>query len=125
MASEASLSLACASGPAGAGRVHDAMRQVVVEQPQGHRLQRLRHGRDLGEDVNAVLILLNHALQAPCLTFDPAQPFELGVLARMVKVAVLMASSTGACGGGHLGGRTVFRAHHLPPTKLLTGTLPP
>jgi hypothetical protein len=46
------------------------MRQVVVEELQRHRLQGPVHGRDLSQDVDAVGVLLDHALQAPDLPFD-------------------------------------------------------
>jgi hypothetical protein len=32
--------------------------------------------RDLGEDVDAVVVLLHHALQAANLAFDPSQAAE-------------------------------------------------
>jgi hypothetical protein len=35
--------------------------------------------RDLGEDVGAIAILLDHALQAPYLALDPAQTLEIPV----------------------------------------------
>ena len=80
MASDASFSLTSASGPPLARGVDDAVRQVLVEQPERHRLQRLGHRGDLGEDVDAVLLLLDHPLQAADLALDAAQALEVVVL---------------------------------------------
>src|SRR5204862_2691403 len=68
-------------GPA-AGRdgVGDAMGQVIVEQFDGDRLQRLGGGRDLVEDLDAVLVLVDHALKAADLTLDPAEALLHGLL---------------------------------------------
>src|SRR3954447_13186279 len=77
-------------GAPGSGRVDDTVGQVLIEQPQSHRLQRLRHRRDLGEDVDAVLLVLDHPLQAAGLPLDAAQPLEVVVLALGRDVAVLM-----------------------------------
>src|SRR5215475_14978563 len=57
-----------------------AVGQVLLEQLQGEGLQRLRGGRDLSEDVDAVLVLVYHPLQAADLALDPAQPLEVAVL---------------------------------------------
>src|SRR4051794_10616338 len=54
---------------------------MLVEQADRHRLQRLRGRRDLGEDVDAVLVVLHHALEPADLTLDPAQPLDVSVLA--------------------------------------------
>src|SRR3712207_5423812 len=48
----------------GLGGLDDAVRQVLLDQAEGDRLQRLRHRRDLREDVDAVLLVLDHPLQA-------------------------------------------------------------
>ena len=88
MASEASLSFTSASRPALARGVDDAVGQVLVEQAERDGLERLGHRGDLGEDVDAVLLLLDHPLQAAGLALDPAQPLEVVVLG--VEVAVLV-----------------------------------
>src|SRR5688500_6640462 len=62
------------------------MAHVLLEQAQCDRLECLRHRGDLGEDVDAVLLVLDHALQAAGLALDAAQPLEVVVLA--VDVAV-------------------------------------
>src|SRR4051812_41268218 len=72
----------------GTGGVHDAGAQVLLEQAEGHRLQRLGHRRDLGEDVDAVLLVLDHPLQPAGLALDAAQPLEVVVLAADVAVLV-------------------------------------
>ena len=69
---------------AAAHGVADAVRQVVVEQPQRDRLQGLRHRRDLRQDVDAVLVLLDHPLQTARLPLDPSQSLEDVVLRGLV-----------------------------------------
>ena len=55
-------------------RVHHAMLGMVSEQLQRDALER-RPGRvDLGEDVDAVAILLHHFLNTANLTFDAPEP---------------------------------------------------
>src|SRR4051794_2517750 len=75
-------------GASGPRRLDDAVAEVLLEQPQRDGLQCLGHRRDLGEDVDAVLLVLDHPLQAAGLALDAAQPLEVLVLA--VDVAVLM-----------------------------------
>ncbi len=55
-------------------RVGDAVRKVLVEQLEGDGLQRPGRRRDLGQYVDAVRVVVDHALHAPYLTFDAAQP---------------------------------------------------
>src|SRR3954464_15349344 len=76
-------------GVAGAGGVHDAVVHVLLEQAQRDGLQGLRHRRDLGEDVDAVLLVLHHPLQPAGLALDAPQPLEVVVLAVDVAVLVL------------------------------------
>ena len=54
-------------------RLGDAVAEVLLKQAERDRLQGLSGGRDLGEDVDAVLVLVDHPLQAADLAFDPAQ----------------------------------------------------
>src|SRR5688500_19402311 len=68
------------------------MAHVLLEQAQCDRLECLRHRGDLGEDVDAVLLVLDHALQTAGLALDTAQPLEVVVLA--VDVAVLLVVGT-------------------------------
>src|SRR4051812_5310990 len=75
--------------PTAGGRGLDqAVAHVLLEQAEGDRLESLRHGRDLGKDVDAVLLVLDHPLQTAGLALDPPQALEVVVLA--VDVAVLM-----------------------------------
>src|SRR5215207_916319 len=68
------------------GRLDHAVGEVLLEQLEGEGLQRLGGSRDLGEDVDAVLVLLDHPLQAADLALDTAQALEVAVLARGVAV---------------------------------------
>src|SRR5262245_7462898 len=57
-----------------------AVGQVFLKKLQREGLQGLRGRGDLSEDVDAVLVLLDHALQAPDLALDAAQSLEVTVL---------------------------------------------
>src|SRR3954453_14973054 len=83
-------------GAAGHGGGDDARTQVLLEQAERDRLQRLRHRRDLGEDVDAVLLVLDHALQAAGLALDPPEALEVVVLAVDVAVLVVVDGRLGA-----------------------------
>src|SRR3954471_16799792 len=48
--------------------------QVRVEQLERDGLEGLRRGRDLGEHIDAVGVLVAHALHAPPLALAPPQP---------------------------------------------------
>ena len=52
------------------------MAHVGVEQAQADAVEGAAHGGDLGEDVDAVPLLLDHPRQAARLALDPAQPVE-------------------------------------------------
>src|SRR5450759_1265403 len=58
-------------------RVLDAGTEVVVEEREGERLECLGDRGDLGEDVDAVLVVRDHLLQAADLALDAAQPVEV------------------------------------------------
>src|SRR5512132_4613988 len=62
-------------GVAVAGRyaVPDTVAQVPIQQGDGHALERLVHGADLGQYIDAVGVLVDQPLQAPYLALDPAQ----------------------------------------------------
>src|SRR5215213_5137652 len=62
------------------GRLYNAVVQVLIEQAQGNRPQRARHRRDLGQDVDAILLVFHHLLEASGLTLDAPQTIEIGVL---------------------------------------------
>ena len=55
---------------------------------QAHGMQCLGDGGDLGEDVDAVFVLVNHPGDAADLPFDPLEPAEVRVL--VGRVAVLL-----------------------------------
>src|SRR3954454_9786928 len=51
-----------------------AVADVLVQQPQGDLVERRLGGLDLGEDVDAVALLLDHPRDAPDLPLDPGEP---------------------------------------------------
>src|SRR5699024_3760447 len=67
-----------------AGGVDDAVADVVLEQAEADPLQRLGRRRDLGEDVDAVRVVLDHARYAPYLALDALEPREVLLLASAV-----------------------------------------
>jgi hypothetical protein len=65
---------------AGSDRILDAVRDMIAQDflfgpPQGGA-----HGRDLGDDIDAVAVVLDHAGEAADLPLDPLQPLEAGCL---------------------------------------------
>src|SRR5690606_22553599 len=54
----------------------DAAARMVFQQDEADLVQRGPHGRNLDEDVHAVLVLFHHALYAPHLSLDAAQALE-------------------------------------------------
>src|SRR5699024_658462 len=64
-----------------------AVAEVLLEQAERDGLQRPGHRGDLREDVDAVLVLLDHPLQTAGLPLDAAQPLEVRLL--VVGVSVL------------------------------------
>src|SRR5690625_735104 len=68
--------------------VDHAVAHVILEQSHGNPFQGFGQRRDLGEDVDAVPVLLHHPVDAPGLAFDPAQPREVAVLIQNVAVVV-------------------------------------
>src|SRR5690606_35676453 len=95
------------------GRVGDAVAQVLLQQLQGEGLQGLGGGGHLGEYVDAVDVLVDHALQAADLSLDAAQAFEVFLLLVVVAVdpAVVVGDDVrrpvlgGGRSGAGLGGR--------------------
>src|SRR5690606_12184909 len=69
-----------------ADRLGHAVPDVILEQAEGHRLERTGHRGDLGEDVDAVGVLFDHPLKPSDLPLDPAQAHEIGLLVRAVPV---------------------------------------
>src|SRR5687768_1917510 len=72
--------------PAPAGSVSDAMRQVIFEELHGDLLQRALRGGYLGEDVDAVDVLIHHPLHTTDLAFDLSQTRFQVVLVLVVAV---------------------------------------
>ena len=60
--------------------MHQAVAHVLIQQTQGHGLKRLGRGADLGQDVDAVLVLLDHPRDPPDLPLDAGQSLEMCVL---------------------------------------------
>src|ERR1700680_4201548 len=57
---------------AGVERMGGAVRKMIAHQGVGHGAQRLLRRGDLSENVRAVAIVLNHALDSANLSFNPA-----------------------------------------------------
>src|SRR5579862_4417708 len=74
-------------GAARRHRVTDAVVEVVAEELDRDGLQRPGGRGDLGQDVDAVHIILNHALETPHLTLDAAEAAQDRVL--LSRVATL------------------------------------
>ena len=72
--------------PAELGRIEDAVPEVVIEESEGDAFQRLGDGRDLGEDVDAVLFLIDHAVNASGLAFDAFEPSQIFALVTDIAV---------------------------------------
>ena len=72
----------------GRERVRDAVLDVLVEQLERDALERVRHGGDLREDVDAVALVLDHPLDPADLALDAVQPLDERVLVRDVAVLV-------------------------------------
>src|SRR6478609_10407000 len=62
------------------------MAEVILEKTHGDGLERARQGADLGEDVDAVLLVLHHPMDAAGLTLDPLEAVEVLVLVGDVPV---------------------------------------
>jgi hypothetical protein len=77
-----------------------AVAEVVFQEPERDRLQCPGDRRDLRENVNAVLILVNHPLQAAHLPFDAAQSPEVPDLVTGVAVQLALRSSWPTPGDG-------------------------
>src|SRR5688572_18266635 len=61
---------------AGSDRVLDAMRDVVAQDLLLDPAQRRAHRRNLGDDVDTVTVLLDHAREAAHLSLDALEPVE-------------------------------------------------
>ena len=72
-----------------------AVTRVIVEQPEGDLVEGGLHGGDLGEHVDAVAVVLDHALDAADLALDPGEAVEELRLGRRV------AAGWGGSGAAH------------------------
>ena len=86
MALEASSILLSASVRLRRQRGRTQWLEVFAEQAESDRLQRARHRGHLGQDIDAVLLLLDHLLQAAGLPLDAAQSLKVVVLVGNVAV---------------------------------------
>jgi len=84
----------------GAGGVDDAVFQVVVEEAERDALKGGGKRGDLGKDVDAVLLFIDHAVQATGLALDALERGKVAVLvADVAVVGVIGGRNVG--GGGH------------------------
>ena len=84
------------TGPRG---VDDAVREMVLEQPDGDSLQGALGGGDLGQDIDAVRVLVDHPLQPADLPLDAPQPAEQGgLVARSSRAARRARAPRSSCG---------------------------
>ena len=89
MALVASVTIVSACSPSPATTASRTQwRTCSSSRPMRHALQRLGGRRHLGEDVDAVHVLVDHPLQTSDLSFDPAQTLEVVVLVLAVAVHV-------------------------------------
>jgi hypothetical protein len=63
---------------------------MFIKQAESDRLECAGHCRHLGEDIDAVLLLFDHLLQATGLTLDSAQSFKVVILAGYVAVMAVV-----------------------------------
>src|SRR5260221_7831069 len=79
------------------GGLRDAVAKMVFHQAKRHRLQRPGGRRHLGQDVDAVLLILDHPLQPADLALDPAQPLKVVLLVGGVSVHAVLRPATAPC----------------------------
>src|SRR5439155_6335592 len=68
--------LRCGSPVSGGERTGNAVLHVVVEDRQREALEGGRDRTELGKDVDAVAVVLDHALDPPHLPFDAVQALD-------------------------------------------------
>ena len=86
------------------GGAGHAMADMLFEQVQGDSVERLGDRGNLGEDVDAVLIFVDHAGDAANLPFDAAQALEVRLFVGSVTVLGFGRLAAAACAGVRLGG---------------------
>src|SRR5258708_16692441 len=70
---------------------------MVLNRAKRHRLQGAGGGGHLGQDVDAVLLILDHLLQPADLALDPAQPLKVVLLVGGVPVHAVLRPATAPC----------------------------
>jgi|GEM_PF-5651814 len=58
----------------GSNRISDAVAHVILEHETLHARQRSTRGLNLGDDVDAIAVVVNHAHQATHLPLDTGKP---------------------------------------------------
>ena len=86
------------------GGAGHAVADVLFEQVQGDGVERLGDRGNLGEDVDAVLIFIDHAGDAANLPFDAAQALEVRLFVGGVTVLGFGGLAAAACAGVRLSG---------------------
>jgi len=66
------------------GGVVDAVAKVFVDEPDAHALEGLGDRADLGQDVDALGVLVDHALESSDLAFDAAQSIQVVLFGKCV-----------------------------------------
>src|SRR5579859_5189823 len=100
--------------------LHDAVAEVFLEQAERDGLQGLGGRGDLGEDVDAVLVFIDHSLQAADLPFDAAQPLDVAVLVVGVSVHCPAPWRSMSCADGCV---PIFQPTHWPRSRGPAGHL--
>jgi hypothetical protein len=65
-----------------------AVTDVAVQQPEADLVERCPRGVDLGHDIDAVAVFLDHLGDAPDLTLDPGQTIQQLLLRRRVSACL-------------------------------------
>lgn len=95
------------------GGPHDAVADVLLNESQADGVKGLGGGGYLGQDVDAVFVILHHAGNPADLALNPFQAFEVGVLIAGVPMGsgVLQVHLDDGCIG--VAHAQVWRAHAL------------
>ncbi len=86
------------------GGAGHAVADVLFEQVQGDGVERLGDRGNLGQDVDAVLVFVDHAGDTADLPFDAAQALEVRLFVGGVTVLGFGCLAAAACAGVRLGG---------------------
>ena len=106
-------------------RLTRAVMQVILHQVARDAAQRLLHRGDLGDDVGAVAVILDHFLQAADLPFDAAQPLPIAFLERLIDrqrfvAGAHLASAVGRCSFPLRPGAQFGRHGYIPSRGIYT-----